>query len=71
MARYETLRRQQLYSALFLAVLSILACIEKLSAVLNTISVERDWVVTVAAGHEERLTSKFYLLIQGGRNSHL
>lgn len=31
-----------------LAVLSILACVEKLAAVMNTISVERDWVVIVA-----------------------
>lgn len=41
--------------ALFL--LSTLACIEKLSAVLNTISVERDWVVVVAGTNEARLAT--------------
>lgn len=35
--------------------LSSLACLEKLSAVLNTISVERDWVVVVAGNDEARL----------------
>ena len=28
-----------------LALLSVLACLEKLSTLLNTMSVERDWVV--------------------------
>lgn len=40
-----------------LLVLSGLACIEKLSAVLNTISVERDWVVVVAGSDESRLAT--------------
>ncbi|KAM0723125.1 hypothetical protein Q7P37_001325 [Cladosporium fusiforme] len=41
--------------ALFL--LSALACLEKLSSVLNTISVERDWVVVVAGKDEARLAT--------------
>lgn len=40
-----------------LTFLSILACIEKLSSVLNTVSVERDWTVVVAAGDEARLAT--------------
>jgi iron-regulated transporter 1 len=40
-----------------LSLLSILACMEKLSAVLNTISVERDWVVVVAGADEARLAT--------------
>lgn len=40
-----------------LGVLSILACVEKLSAVMNTISVERDWVVIVAGSDENALAS--------------
>ncbi|SMY20265.1 unnamed protein product [Zymoseptoria tritici ST99CH_1A5] len=54
LARFESMR-SGVDSTLFLAGLSLLACVEKLSAVLNTISVERDWVVIVAGGHEERL----------------
>ncbi|KAF7197034.1 Solute carrier family 40 member 1 [Pseudocercospora fuligena] len=56
MAQFDLLRKTELYANALLAVLSVLACVEKLSSVLNTISVERDWVVTVAAGHEQRLT---------------
>jgi iron-regulated transporter 1 len=42
---------------LALSLLSTLACMEKLSAVLNTISVERDWVVVVAGADETRLAT--------------
>ena len=40
---------------LALTTLSILACLEKLSAILNTIAVERDWTVVVAGADESRL----------------
>ncbi|KAF2223150.1 Ferroporti-1 [Elsinoe ampelina] len=40
---------------LLLAILSLLACVEKLSATMNTIAIERDWVVVVAAGSTEDL----------------
>jgi iron-regulated transporter 1 len=40
-----------------LTLLSILACIEKLSAVLNTVSVERDWTVVIAGADEARLAT--------------
>ncbi|KXT02903.1 hypothetical protein AC578_1806 [Pseudocercospora eumusae] len=53
--QFDVLRQKKMYANAFLAVISMLACVEKLSSVLNTISVERDWVVTVAAGHEQRL----------------
>lgn len=42
---------------LALLLLSILACIEKLSAVLNTVSVERDWTVVIAGPDEARLAT--------------
>ena len=38
-----------------LTALSVLACIEKLSAIANTISVERDWVVVIASNDESSL----------------
>lgn len=53
--QFESLRISKPLSFAFLAALSLLACVEKLAAILNTISVERDWVVVVAAGHEEYL----------------
>ena len=42
---------------LALMLLSVLACIEKLSAVLNTVSVERDWTVVVAGTDAARLAT--------------
>jgi iron-regulated transporter 1 len=42
---------------LALTLLSALACIEKLSAVLNTVSVERDWTVVIAGTDEARLAT--------------
>lgn len=38
-----------------LALLSVLACIEKLSATANTVSVERDWVVVIGNNNEAYL----------------
>jgi len=40
---------------LALALLSLLACIEKLSSVVNTISVERDWVVVISQNNTDDL----------------
>lgn len=40
---------------LALALLSILACVEKLSSVVNTISVERDWVVVISQNNPDDL----------------
>ncbi|CAK4031549.1 Ferriportin iron efflux transporter [Lecanosticta acicola] len=57
MAEYSYLREGILTYVGCLSALSLLACVEKLGSVLNTISVERDWVVTVACGHEQRLQS--------------
>lgn len=55
MLRLEFLRQSRPFTIIFLAVLSVLACVEKLSSILNTIAVERDWVVIVSEGDEERL----------------
>ncbi|KAF4544417.1 Iron-regulated transporter [Lasiodiplodia theobromae] len=38
-----------------LAILAVLACIEKLCAIMNLISVERDWVVVIAEENEGAL----------------
>ncbi|KIY03664.1 uncharacterized protein Z520_00355 [Fonsecaea multimorphosa CBS 102226] len=38
-----------------LAVVSVLACVEKLTAIMNTVSVERDWVVVIAGDNEATL----------------
>lgn len=42
-------------AALSLAALSLLACVEKLSSLMNTISIERDWVIVIAQGVEHDL----------------
>jgi iron-regulated transporter 1 len=52
--RFEQLRDEASHA--FLALLTVLACAEKVSAVLNTISVERDFVVVLAAGDEAQLS---------------
>lgn len=44
------------YSAL--AVLSALACIEKLGAIMNLVAVERDWVVVIASDDEAYLSGE-------------
>ncbi|KAI0274014.1 iron-regulated transporter [Russula aff. rugulosa BPL654] len=38
-----------------LALLAIFACVEKLCAIMNLVSVERDWIVVVAQGNEKSL----------------
>ncbi|QVM06658.1 hypothetical protein D8B26_001365 [Coccidioides posadasii str. Silveira] len=38
-----------------MALLTVLACVEKLCAIMNLISVERDWVVIIAQGSEPSL----------------
>ncbi|KAI5204067.1 hypothetical protein AUEXF2481DRAFT_32622 [Aureobasidium subglaciale EXF-2481] len=38
-----------------LALLSLLACVEKLSSVINTISIERDWVVVISQKNADDL----------------
>lgn len=55
MLQLEILHQSKPHSIASLAALSLLACAEKLASILNTISVERDWVVIVAAGDEGRL----------------
>lgn len=55
MIQYAFLRKSNAAYAGALSTLSVLACVEKLGSVLNTISVERDWVVTVASGDEKQL----------------
>jgi len=57
MLNYPQWTHSLLGKTLALSLLSILACMEKLSAVLNTISVERDWVVVVAGPDETRLAT--------------
>ncbi|CAD0097027.1 unnamed protein product, partial [Aureobasidium vineae] len=51
--RYTSLRPWSAKAAL--ALLSLLACVEKLSSVVNTISVERDWVVVISQGNTNDL----------------
>ena len=57
LVQVESLRRIGLASYGMLALLSLLACVEKLSAVMNTISVERDWVVVIAQNDDGHLRS--------------
>ncbi|KAH9835073.1 ferroportin 1 [Teratosphaeria destructans] len=44
MEHFSLLTQEPIYAAALLALLSILAAVEKLTAVLNTIAVERDWM---------------------------
>lgn len=55
----EDIRKHHVWSYTALALLSILACIEKLAAVMNTISVERDWVVVIAQDNDDHLMSTY------------
>nr|POE47804.1 solute carrier family 40 member 2 [Quercus suber] len=52
---YPIIREAHLQSIIFLALLCSLAAIEKLSAIINTISIERDWVIVLAQDNESRL----------------
>ncbi|KAK1063710.1 hypothetical protein LTR33_012237 [Friedmanniomyces endolithicus] len=61
MTYFVTLRESERYSYSLLAILCILAAVEKLSAVINTIAIERDWVVVIAGddeGHLRQLNSQ-------------
>lgn len=42
---------------LLLAVLSALACVEKAGSIMNLVSVEKDWVVEIAAGDSQHLSA--------------
>ncbi|KAF2770847.1 putative Ferriportin iron efflux transporter [Teratosphaeria nubilosa] len=55
MEHFPLLAQDKLHAAVLLSLLSILAAVEKLSSVLNTMAVERDWVVVVAEGDQDRL----------------
>jgi solute carrier family 40 (iron-regulated transporter), member 1 len=55
MAHFPFLATNQCYSGFLLSGLCVLAAVEKLSSVLNTIAVERDWVVVVADADDNRL----------------
>ncbi|KAK9324239.1 Ferroporti-1 [Lipomyces orientalis] len=44
-----------LIKAGFIAILSAFACVEKLASIMNTVSVERDWVVVIAGSSSEDL----------------
>ncbi|EXJ90517.1 hypothetical protein A1O1_03620 [Capronia coronata CBS 617.96] len=44
-----------LFVMLLLGILVLLACMEKLGSIMNTVAVERDWVVVIAADHDALL----------------
>ncbi|KAH0563397.1 hypothetical protein GP486_002031 [Trichoglossum hirsutum] len=46
-----------LWRYLILVALTLLACVEKLGAVMNLVAVERDWVVVIAGGEEGYLSA--------------
>ena len=49
----ETFRNSSMYLLLGMSIL--LACVEKLATIMNTVSVERDWVVVIAQKDESAL----------------
>ena len=55
LSRFPHLTSITSISALLLALLTLLAVVERLGAALNTIAVERDWVVVVACDDSELL----------------
>lgn len=59
LCHFKDVFNHRVWSLTALALLSMLACIEKLAAIMNTISVERDWVVTIAQDNEIYLMSTF------------
>lgn len=58
----DSLRTDTLAAYGCLALLSLLACVEKVGAVMNTISVERDWVVVINQGREDDLRRRLLLI---------
>ena len=60
LCQFDLLRNRHGWSFSALALLSALACVEKLSAIMNTISVERDWVVIIAQENDDRLMSTYF-----------
>ena len=59
MTQLKSLRTSDVSSYSALAVLSLLACVEKVAAVVNTIAIERDWVVVIANDNEDSLRGIF------------
>ena len=59
LCQFERMRSQPAWSYGALSLLSVLACVEKLAAVMNTISVERDWVVVIANNNVDHLRSEY------------
>jgi solute carrier family 40 (iron-regulated transporter), member 1 len=57
MARYPTHFDGEIMKASCLIALSLFACVEKLAAIMNTIAIERDWVVVIAGNDESMLSS--------------
>lgn len=60
-AYFSFLRNNRTSVGITLSALSALAVVEKLSSVLNTIAIERDWVVRISCGNErwlQRLNSQ-------------
>lgn len=45
-----------------LGLLTLLACVEKLASIMNLVSVERDWVVTIVQDDREYLPGKYHLI---------
>ncbi|BFZ62775.1 hypothetical protein YB2330_003885 [Saitoella coloradoensis] len=42
-------------TGVLVSALAVMACVEKVSSIMNTIAVERDWVVVIAGQHEPSL----------------
>jgi len=55
MTYFSFVKNNQTITGIALGTLCALAVVEKLSSVLNTIAVERDWVVTISDSNEGRL----------------
>jgi iron-regulated transporter 1 len=55
--QFAKLHQSDVGSGIALFILSLLACVEKLSAVMNTICVERDWVIIVGGDDQSSLAS--------------
>lgn len=55
MAQWDNNLSLHNHHVLVLVVLTLLACVEKLCSIMNMVSIEKDWVIVIAASDDEAL----------------
>lgn len=54
----NNLIKKENFRFVWLAVLAVLACVEKVFAIMNLICIEKDWVVVIAGSDEDILSGE-------------